>query len=151
MALLAAMLAAPLAWAQATPNFSGTWKQDNDRCVPPRKGEVTLRIDHREPDLTVETTMVRGAAAPRHASQHYSTDGKVSVTTGADGDEFHTSILWHGQSLIFLIEEHEDERVILSTETWTLIDGGAALERVRQPAGGGEKQTLVYLRQTPQS
>jgi len=135
------------------PNFSGTWKQSNDRSVPPRKGEVTLRIDHRDPDLIVETTAQRASSPPRHAVQRYTTDGKTSISTGADGDEFHTSIVWNGPTLIFSIEEHEDGRIILSKETWTLIDNGAALQRDRElsdkSADGTRKQTLLYLRQPP--
>jgi hypothetical protein len=135
------------------PDFSGVWKQNNERSVPPRKGDVTLRIEHHDPDLTVETTAARSSGPPRHAVQRYTTDGKTSVSTGADGDEFHTSIVWSGPSLAFSIEEHEDGRIILSKETWTLIENGAALERVREglktaPDGSG-KQTLIYLRQAP--
>jgi hypothetical protein len=78
--------------------------------------------------------------------QRYSTDGKTSVSTGADGDEFHTSIVWNGQSLVFSVEEHENGRILLSKETWTLLENGAVLQRVRGPSGGGEKQTLIYTR-----
>jgi hypothetical protein len=101
--------------------------------------------------LIVETTMVRSAGPLRHAVQRYSTDGKTSVSTGADGDEFHTSIAWKGPSLTFSVEEHEDGRILLSKETWTLIENGSALQRDREDAntsaGGTRKQTLIYLRQ----
>lgn len=150
IALFLLSTAGVTSWPQAAPDFSGLWKQDNDRCQPKRNGEVTLRIERNGPQFTVETTILRGSLNSRHAVQKYSTDGTVSVSTGADGDEFHTSIVWSGPSLVFSIEEHEDGRIILSRETWTLIDNGAALERVREPADGGEKQTLIYLREAPQ-
>ena len=76
--------------------------------------------------------MLRNSGPPRHAVQRYSTDGRTSVSTGADGDEFHTSVTWSGPSLVFAVEEHEDGRIILSKETWTLIENGAALERCRE-------------------
>jgi hypothetical protein len=142
---------AAAARAQARPDFSGTWKQSNERSLPQRKGDVTLKIDHRDSELTVETTILRGSGAQRHALQHYTTDSKVSVTTGADGDEFHTSIAWNGVSLVFSVEEHEDGRIILSSETWTLIENGAALQRVRQLADGEKTETLIYLRQPSQT
>ena len=153
--LLAVFMASRGICSQPNPNFSGTWKQSNERSIPKRTGNVTLHIEHRDPDLTVETTALRGSAAPRHAMQRYTTDGKVSISTGADGDEFHTSIVWNGQNLIFSVEEHEDGRVILSKETWTVIENGAVLQRVREavnasPDGAG-KQTLIYLRETPQT
>ena len=149
--LLAALMAPPGICAQSNPDFSGTWKQSNERSIPNRMGNVTLHIDHRDPELIVETNIVRSAAAPRHAIQRYTTDGKMSISTGADGDQFHTSIVWNGQSLIFSVEEHEDGRIIQSKETWTLIENGAVLQRVREgvtasPDGTG-KQTLIYLRE----
>jgi hypothetical protein len=142
-------------FAQSPPDFSGNWKQSNKRSTPKRTGNVTLRIDHREPELTIETTIPRSSGVARHAVQRYTTDGKISISTGADGDEFHTSIAETGQSLVFSIEEHEDGRIFLSKETWTLIENGAALERVREPLNplpdGAGKQTLIYLRERPQS
>jgi hypothetical protein len=145
--LLVATFSACASGAQTTANFSGAWKQSNERCVPKRSGEVTLHIDHRDPELIVETSILRGSAAPRHATQHYTTNGMESVSTGADGDEFHTSIVWNGRSLVFSVEEHEDWRIIRTKETWTLIEDGAALERIRERLDGGEKQTLIYQRQ----
>jgi hypothetical protein len=153
--LLPIAMAPPGICAQSNPDFSGTWKQSNERSTPRRMGNVTLKIDHRDPELTVATTILRGSASPRRALQQYSTDGKVSTSTGADGDQFHTSIVWMGQSLVFMVEEHEDGRVLRSQETWTLIENGAALERVREPLSGSPdgagKQTLIYLREAPQS
>jgi hypothetical protein len=67
---------AATAQPQTTPDFSGLWKQDNDRCQPGRSGDVTLRIEHREPELTVETTILRGSQPAPHAVQQYTTDGK---------------------------------------------------------------------------
>jgi hypothetical protein len=104
------------ALAQATADFSGLWKQDNDRCQPMRSGDVTLHVEHHDPEFTVETTISR-ASGPRRAVQRHTTDGRVSVSTGADGDEFHTSVVWKESSLVFSIEEHEDGRILRSKET----------------------------------
>jgi hypothetical protein len=133
------------AQTQTTPDFSGLWKQDNDRCQPKRSGDITLRIEHLAPAFTVETTISRASASSRQAVQKYTTDGKVSVSTGTDGDEFRTSIVWKDSSLVFSIEEHEDGRILLSKETWSIIEDGATLERIREPRNG-EKQTLFYRR-----
>jgi len=133
------------AWAQAAPDFSGLWKQDNDRCRPKRNGDVTLHIERRDPEFTVETTISRASASPRHAVQKYTTDGKVSISTGADGEEFHTSVAWKDASLVFAIEEHEDGRILQSKETWSVIEEGATLERIREHPNG-ETQTLFFRR-----
>jgi hypothetical protein len=143
IALLAFFAARPLAFAQ-TLDFSGLWEQDNDRCQPKRSGAVTLHIEHADPRLVVETSISRGAES-RHAKQEYTTDGKVSISTGADGDEFHTSVFWRGSSLVFSIEEHEDGRVLRSIETWSLLESGATLQRIRERADG-EKQVLFFRR-----
>jgi hypothetical protein len=139
------LLSASVAWSQGTPDFSALWKQDNDRCLPKRNGDVALRIEHRDPAFTVETTIARNSASARHALQKYTTDGKVSVTTGADGDEFHTSVVWNDSSLVFTIEEHEDGRILPSKETWSVIEDGNTLERIRERPNG-EKQTLFFRR-----
>ncbi len=142
--------AAAVAWSQGTPDFSGLWKQDNDRCQPKRNGDVTLRIEHHDPELAVETSISpnsvsRNSASARHAIQKYTTDGKVSASTGADGDEFNTSVVWKNSSLVFSIEEHEDGRILQSKETWLVIEDGATLERIRERPHG-EKQTLFFRR-----
>jgi len=156
LALLMAILIATVGiCSPPRPDFSGKWKQSNERSIPRRTGNVTLHIEHRDPELAVKTNIIRGSAVPRHADQRYTTDGKVSVSTGADGDEFHTSIVWSGQSLAFSIEEHEDGRILLSRETWTLIENGAAIERVRESPeaflSSSGKQTLIYIREVPQT
>ncbi len=136
---------AHVACSQGTADFSGQWKLDNDRSEPKRSGDVTLRVEHHAPELTVETWIVRSSASPRHAMQRYTTDGKVSLSTGADGDQFKTSVAWKDSSLVFSIEEHEDGRILLSTETWSILDDGATLKRVREPRNG-EKQTRFFRR-----
>jgi hypothetical protein len=151
LGLLPALLLVPPAGicSPADPNFSGTWKQRNERSVPTRTGNVIVQIDHHDPDMTMETTILHGSAAPRHSVQRYTTDGKTSTSTGADGDEFHTSVVWSGPTLVFSVEEHEDGRIILSRETWSLIENGAALERRRERKETAGEQTIIYLRDTP--
>ena len=146
MLLLSAVTVA--AWPQTVSDFSGLWKQDNDRCQPKRSGDVTLHIEHHDPELTVETSISHGSLSSRHALQKYTTDGGVSVSTGADGDEFHTSVVWKDSRLVFTIEEHEVGRILLSQETWSLIENGATLQRTRERPNG-EKQILFYRRQEP--
>jgi hypothetical protein len=106
---------------------------------------VTLHIEYHDPELSVETTISPDSPKSRHAIQKYTTDGRVSVSTGADGDKFHTSVAWKKSSLVFSIEEHEGVRILLSQETWSLIEDGTTLQRIREPHNG-EKQILLYYR-----
>jgi hypothetical protein len=135
-----------VAWPQAAPDFSGLWKQDNDRCLPKRSGDVTLRIEHHDTELSIETSLLYDSVNSRHTVQKYTTDGRVSVSTGVDGDEFHTVVVAKDSSLVFSIEEHEDGRILRSTEMWSLIENGATLQRARERPDG-EKQILFYKRQ----
>lgn len=146
LSVLLLLMCAGVARPQMAPDFSGLWKQDNDRCQPKRSGDVTLQIEHHASDFTVETSIRRDSQSIRHAVQTYAIDGKISVSTGADGDEFHTSVVWKDSSLVFSIEEHEEGRVLRSQETWSLIDNGATLQRARERPDG-EKQILIYRRQ----
>jgi hypothetical protein len=132
-----------VARAQARPDFSGLWMQDNERSQPKRNSDMTLSILRHDPELTIETSISKGSLNSRHAVQKYTTDGKVSVSTGADGDEFHTSVVWKGPSLVFSIEEHEEGRILRSQETWSLIDDDAILQRTRERPHG-EKQILIF-------
>jgi hypothetical protein len=125
------------------PDFSGSWKQSNEQCSPKRTGEVILKIEHRDPELTVETTS-KGLIA-RHGLQRYTTNGLESKSTGADGDEFHSIAVWKDETLAFEIIEIEDGKRLKSTEIWSLIEGGRSLKRVRRTEKTGE-QTLIYVR-----
>ena len=149
--LPALFAARAVASAPPMPSFAGTWHQSNDRCVPVRTGETVLLIEHHDPVLVVETQATRASGSARHAVQRYRTDGSTSVSTGTDGDEFHTSIVWSGESLVFSVEEHEDGRILHAQEWWTLIENDATLRRERRsltaPASGAEKQVLIYTRQ----
>ena len=140
MVLLATLSLVPAARAQQLPDFSGQWILNSNQR------NVTVVISHHDPLFNVETTIARGSDPPRHAVQRYTIDGKISISTGADGDEFHTSIVWRGQSLVFTIMEYEDQRMLPSKETWSLIENGAVLQRLREKPGG-KNQTLKYLRQ----
>ena len=136
---------ATLSFAGGTPSpdFSGAWKQSNEQCSPKRTGDVTLKIEHRDPELIIETTS-KGLVT-RHAFQRYTTDGVESKSTGADGDEFHSTVVWKDGELLFDIIELEGGKRLKSNEIWSLIGDGESLKRVRRTEKAGD-QTLIYTR-----
>jgi hypothetical protein len=67
--LLIAIAALGFSAGAPAPDFSGIWKQSNEQCSPKRTGDVTLRIEHRDPELVVETTS-KGLIT-RHALQRH--------------------------------------------------------------------------------
>jgi hypothetical protein len=141
--ILIALAAVGLMSEGTVPDFTGMWKQNNEQCSPKRTGDVTLNITHRDPELLVETTS-KGRTT-KHALQRYTTDGLESKSIGADGDEFHSMVVWKNGALVFQIVEIEDGKRLKSTEIWSLIDGGMTLRRERRTEKSGE-QTLVYVR-----
>lgn len=143
MKLLIMIVALGFAADGKASDFSGTWKQSNEECSPKRRGDVTLTIQRRDPELVVETTS-KGLIA-RHAMQRYTTDGVESKSIGADGDEFYSTVVWENDTLVFNIVEVEDGKRLKSTEIWSLVDGGRRLKRLRRTEKSGE-QTLIYLR-----
>jgi hypothetical protein len=131
--LLALLCLLPGLLAGQRPDFSGTWKL---------AGEATLRIEHHDPELVVET-LKKG----KRALQRYTTDGRETTSTGIDGDECHTLLLWRrGGQLFFDIQEHERGKIVKSTETWSLIDGGLKLKRERVTVKAPKGRTLIYTR-----
>jgi hypothetical protein len=132
--------------AQSHPDLTGSWKQNNDRCVPRQHGEATITITIHDPKLTVEIDSVYGQAPRSHAVKDYNTDGKPAVMKDSEGDEIDTTVAWRDQSLVFSTDEHEDGKIKHSEEVWTLIDNGTALERVRKGFRAGQTQTLIYVR-----
>lgn len=70
LALKIALLLIPLlAWGQAHPNFSGTWRLNNEKSTPvmPSGYRLTYVIHHADPDIVTEQTR--------------SADGKTTRTT----------------------------------------------------------------------
>lgn len=126
--LLALIAALSLAADGKAADFSGTWKQSNEDCSPKRRGDVTLTIQSRDPELVVETTS-KGLIA-RHALQRYTTDGVESKSIGADGDELYSAVVWENGTLVFNIVELEDGKRLKSTEIWSLVEGGPEVEAI---------------------
>ena len=109
------------------PGLLRNLEQSNERCAPTRTDDVTLHIDQRDPDLRLwRLPCSEVPGRPGTLCNATVPMAEHSVSIGADGDEFHTSVAWNGPSLLFSVEEHEDGRILLSRETWTLIDNGSA-------------------------
>ena len=111
--------------------------------MPKRSGDVTLKIERHDSQLVIETTSK--GLIPRHALQRYTTDGVESTSIGADGDEYHSSVMSKDGALVFTIVEIEGGKRLKSTEVWSLIDEGSTLKRTRRTEKSGD-QTLIYIR-----
>lgn len=128
--------------------LSGTWQQINERCIPPPRNKASTY------KMTLEASgkalRVRAIANDGHNERsldlNYEIGGKELVYTGIDGDEYHSQVQWDGDLLVFTTVEHERGRLISSQETWTLIDSGKSLQRVKVSADQESKRVYVLER-----
>jgi hypothetical protein len=131
----------------ARSNLSGTWQQNNERSIPPPRNKS------HSYKMTVEASAkalrVRIIANNGHGEQtldlNYEIGRRELVYTGIDGDEYHSKVRWDGDSLVFTTVEHERGGLIPSEETWTLIDSGNSLQRVKVSSAPGKESKYVYV------
>jgi hypothetical protein len=71
----------------------------------------------------------------RHLEVAWRIGGPETVYKGLDGDEFHSSVHWHGNALVFDTVEHEGGKEIPKTTVWALSKdrNSFQVEDVRQP------------------
>jgi len=130
-------------------NLSGTWQQNNERSSsPPRNKARTYKMIVKASDKALRVHVIAdNGHGERDLDLNYEIDGKELVYTGIDGDEYHSKVHWDGDSLVFTTVEHERGRLIPSQETWTLIDSGNSLQRVKVSPGKESKSVYLLERQ----
>ena len=130
---------------EAKLGMAGTWQQNNERCVPPPRNKsysYKMTVELSDNILRVHITSNNGHGERQNAFT-YEIGGKELVYIGSDGDEFHARVHWDGDALVFDIVEHEGVRLIRSRDTWTLIDSGKSLQRVRESPD--ERSRAIYV------
>jgi len=132
---------------EAGVNLTGTWQQNSERCLPPPRNKAyTYKMTVEASDKTLRVHVIaNNGRGERKLDLTYEIGGKELVYTGMDGDEYHTKVHWNGDSLVFTTVEHERGRSIPSQETWTLIDAGHSLERVKMSSGLDEESKNVCV------
>jgi hypothetical protein len=131
----------------ARSNLSGKWLQNNERSIPPVKNKARsyeMTVEASEKALRVRV-IANSGHGERRLDLNYQIGGKELVYTGMDGDEYHSKVHWDGDLLVFTTVEHERGRLIPSQETWTLIDSGNSLQRVKVSSAPGEESKNVYV------
>jgi hypothetical protein len=134
-----------VAWAQATPDFRACGSRTT--IAASRSAMATSRCGS-----SITTQSSRSKRSISRASSEFAARG-AKVHNRWKGLRIDRS-RWRRVSNIgrlegreprLLIEEHEDGRILLSKETWSVIEDGATLERNRERPNS-EKQTLFYRR-----
>ena len=156
--LAAAIVAvAAVAFAQAKPDFSGTWTLDPEASgmaagAAPGSGGGGRRGGMAGPMVvkqTADTLTVERGQGERKTVSTYKLDGTESVnkqTMGQNEIELKSVAKWDGAKLTIKTQRPgRDGAMMESTETWSLDDTNLTIERTGG-RGGASKQ--VYKKTT---
>ena len=152
MVAIAALAVATVAFAQAKPDFSGTWTPDAPAApaagAPPaggapggggggggRGGGGPMTVKQSATELTVERAG-RGGGAP--VTTTYKLDGSPSTVQMGQGSATATA-KWDGNKLVITTKTEQGE----GTQTWSLADGKLTIDRTggRGPSSTKYKKT----------
>lgn len=152
MVAIAALAVATVAFAQAKPDFSGTWAPDQPAATagggaPPaggapggggggggRGGGGPMTVKQTATELTIERTTGRGPT-----SQTYKLDGTESKIQMGQMEATATA-KWDGSKLVITTKTDQGE----STQTWSLANGVLTIDRT----GGRGPSTTTYKKST---
>ena len=153
MVAIAALAVATVAFAQAKPDFSGTWTPDAPAAPPAgappaggggapggggggggRGGGGPMTVKQSATELTVERTGRNGAM-----STVYKLDGTPTKVTMGKGEATVTA-KWDGNKLVITTKTDQGE----NTQTWSLANGVLTIDR----AGGRGPSTTTYKKST---
>jgi len=151
MVAIAALAVATVAFAQAKPDFSGTWTPDAAAAPPAGGGAAAgggggqgggggrgfggpMTVKQTATELTVERQGRNGAM-----STVYKLDGTPTKVTMGQGEATVTS-KWDGNKLVITTKTDNGEQ----TQTWSLANGVLTIERT----GGRGPSTTTYKKST---
>jgi hypothetical protein len=115
-------------YAADKPDFSGTWKMDPDKSLfgpMPPPASMTLVIDHKDPDISVNQTST-GPGGDQNVTSKYSTDGKETVNNFM-GTEVKSKAHWDGKMLVIDSSLDAGGGPVKVTSKWSLSDDGKTL------------------------
>ncbi len=149
---LMALVAGP-AWAQAKPNFSGTWVLDlskSDFGQMPLPDSIVSVIEHKEPKVKVTTTQ-KGQGGEITNERQLTTDGKENMNkfrTQLGLQDVKSTTKWNGRTLTTSFT-FEAQGTVSVTDNWDVSADGKVLTITRDltMAQGPLKQKLVFTKQ----
>lgn len=150
-ALFLIAAAANVAMAADKPDFSGDWKLDADKSTfgpMPPPSSLTRKIDHKDPDLTVNTSQST-EQGDMNVTAKYSTDGK-ETTNSMMGNDVKSKANWDGNTLVIVSNANFGGTDIKITNKWKLSDDGKTLTDAMNISGtpqGDLDITYVLVKQ----
>ena len=150
MAAIVALSMATVAFAQAKPDFSGTWAPDAPAMAAPpaggggapggggggggRGGGGPMTVKQSATELSVETQGRNGAQ-----TRSYKLDGTPTKITMGQMEATATA-KWDGNKLVITTKTDQGEQ----TQTWSLANGVLTIDRT----GGRGPSTTTYKKST---
>jgi hypothetical protein len=135
---IAVLAVATLAWAQAKPDFSGSWTPDPAPDAAAggggRGGGGPMTVKQTATDLTVDRTTGRGPV-----STTYKLDGSPTKIQMGQAEATATA-KWDGSKLVITTKTDQGE----NTQTWSLAGGVLTIER----AGARGESKTTYKKTT---
>jgi hypothetical protein len=137
--------------AQSKPNFSGTWKLNIAKCdfgPLPAPDSRTDVIEHNDPALKVNMSVVGGPTGNMEATSNYTTDGKEAINHSGPR-EVKATIVWDGAKLVYNGKTTYQDAELTIKSVWALSDDGKTLTQnvhFTTPMGEAD-QTLIYDKQ----
>ena len=150
MVAIAALAVATVAFAQAKPDFSGTWTPEPAAAPPAgapaggggapgggggRGGGGPMTVKQSATELSVESAGRGGTPMTRT----YKLDGTPTKVTMGQG-EAEVTAKWDGNKLVITTKTEQGE----NTQTWSLANGVLTIDR----AGGRGPSTTTYKKST---
>jgi hypothetical protein len=128
-AVIALAACATLAAAADKPNFSGEWSLDLDKSnfgpMPPPSA-LSRKIQHNDPEMTMEQTTTGGPQGDQTVKFKYSTDGK-ETSNEIMGNPAKTTAAWDGNALVISMSLDAGGNEIKITDRVTLSDDGKVM------------------------
>jgi hypothetical protein len=148
--LLAGLLGTCAGAAGIKPDFSGTWKLNNDKSTKDSTPDrvYTCEIHQTGDTLTVSTKSTPPPViAPIDGT--FTANGKLLVDKSVKHYHY-TRVIWEGATLIIEIvdkESKKDTAKVLGAvrESWVLSHDGKTLTKFRQNAANGKTTDETYV------
>jgi hypothetical protein len=148
--LLIGVVCALASAASIQPNFSGTWKLNNDKSTKDSTPDrvYICEIEQKGAILSISTKATpKPELAPLDGT--FTTNGKVVVDKSAP--HYHTSrAFWEGATLVIEIVDKESSKQLARIlgavrESWTLSADGKTLTKFRRNAANGKVVDEKYV------